>query len=41
LGEAIVGQGQPIDYWGVSYGTVIRFGLVNSEFSRSLATAFG
>ena len=33
LGDAIVGQGQRIDYWGVSYGTVIGFNFVNSEFS--------
>ena len=33
LGDAIVGQGQPIDYWGVSYGTVIGFNFVNSESS--------
>ena len=33
LGDAIVGQGQPIDYWGISYGTVIGFNFVNSEFS--------
>jgi hypothetical protein len=32
LGDSIVGQGQPIDYWGVSYGTVIGFNFVNSEF---------
>ena len=31
LGDAIVGQGQPIDYWGISYGTVIGFNFVNSE----------
>ena len=30
LGDAIVGQGQPIDYWGVSYGTVIGFNFINS-----------
>jgi pimeloyl-ACP methyl ester carboxylesterase len=41
LGDAIVGQGQPIDYWGVSYGTVIGFGLVNSELSKYVAAAFG
>jgi hypothetical protein len=31
LGDAIVGPGEPIDYWGVSYGTVIGFNFVNSE----------
>ena len=30
LGDAIVGKGEPIDYWGVSYGTVIGFNFVNS-----------
>lgn len=29
LGDAIVGKGKPIDYWGVSYGTVIGFNFVN------------
>ena len=33
LGDAIVGQGQPIDYWGISYGTVIGFNFINSESS--------
>jgi hypothetical protein len=33
LGDAIVGPGEPIDYWGVSYGTVIGFNFVNSECS--------
>ena len=32
LGDAIVGKGEPIDYWGVSYGTVIGFNFVNSKF---------
>lgn len=31
LGDAIVGKGEPIDYWGISYGTVIGFNFVNSE----------
>ena len=31
LGDAIVGQGQPIDYWGISYGTVVGFNFVNSK----------
>ena len=34
LGDAIVGQGEPIDYWGVSYGTVLGFNFLNSEFCR-------
>jgi len=32
LGDAILGEGEPIDYWGISYGTVIGFNFVNSEF---------
>ena len=31
LGDAIVGSGEPIDYWGVSYGTVVGFNFVNSK----------
>lgn len=31
LGDAIVGKGEPIDYWGISYGTVIGFNFVNSK----------
>ena len=34
LGDAIVGKSEPIDYWGISYGTVIGFNFVNSEFLR-------
>ena len=37
LGDAILGQGQPINYWGISYGTVIGFNFINSE-SLSLDT---
>ena len=33
LGDAIVGQGKPIDYWGISYGTVLGFNFINSKFS--------
>ena len=35
LGDAVVGQGQPIDCFGISYGTVIGFGFnfVNGELS--------
>ena len=36
LGDAIVGEGEPIDYWGFSYGTVIGFNFVNSKSLRSL-----
>ena len=33
LGDAIVGQGEPIDYWGISYGTVVGFNFINSKSS--------
>ncbi|KAF9793484.1 hypothetical protein BJ322DRAFT_132608 [Thelephora terrestris] len=29
LGDAIVGKGEPIDFWGVSYGTVVGFNFLN------------
>ena len=32
LGDAILGSGQPIDFWGFSYGTVIGFNFINSKF---------
>lgn len=35
LGDAIVGKDVPIDYWGVSYGTVLGFNFINSEFLQS------
>jgi len=31
LGDRIVGKGKPIDYWGLSYGTVIGINFLNSE----------
>ena len=36
LGDAIVGAGEPIDYWGVSYGTVLGFNFVNSKLPPHL-----
>ena len=36
LGDAILGEGEPINYWGVSYGTVVGFNFVNSKFPRLL-----
>lgn len=36
LGDAIVGKGEPIDYWGISYGTVLGFNFINSEFPAPL-----
>lgn len=32
LGDGLVGEGKPIDYWGFSYGTVIGANFLNSEF---------
>ena len=40
LGDAIVGKGEPIDYWGISYGTVIGFNFVNSKLLRPLRYTF-
>jgi len=31
LGDALVGKGEPIDFWGISYGTVLGFHFVNSK----------
>ena len=31
LGDAIVGQGELIDFWGISYGSLLGFSFVNSE----------
>ena len=36
LGDAIVGVGEPIDYWGISYGTVVGFNFINSKLFRPL-----
>ena len=36
LGDAIVGQGEPIDYWGTSYGTVLGFNFLNSKLNQLL-----
>jgi hypothetical protein len=34
LGDALVGKGEPIDFWGFSYGTVLGFHFLNSKFLR-------
>jgi len=31
LGDRLVGEGKPVDFWGFSYGTVIGYHLLNSE----------
>jgi len=36
LGDAIVGTGEPIDFWGLGYGTVVGFNFLNSESLQSL-----
>ena len=33
LGDKIVGPGQPINYWGFSYGTILGFHFINSEYT--------
>jgi hypothetical protein len=35
LGDAIVGPGELIDYWGFSYGTLLGFYFLNSKFLQS------
>ena len=40
LGDAILGKGEPINYWGISYGTVIGFNFMNSKFPRLLNRTF-
>ena len=34
LGDKIVGPGQPINYWGFSYGTFLGFHFMNSKCVR-------
>ena len=38
LGDALVGKGEPIDYWGFSYGTVLGFHFVNSKSLRPFSS---
>lgn len=33
LGDAIVGKDEPIDFWGISYGSFLGFNFVNGVFS--------
>ena len=40
LGDAILGKGEPIDYWGVSYGTVLGFNFINSKSLRPFERTF-
>ena len=40
LGDGIVGQGKPIDFWGFSYGTVIGINFLNSEFNLEYSYNF-
>ena len=39
LGDKIVGPGQPINYWGFSYGTIVGFHFINSEYACSVIGA--
>jgi len=34
LGDAILGEGEPINYWGISYGTILGFNFINSKFPK-------
>ena len=36
LGDKIVGPGQPIDYYGYSYGTVIGFHFLTRKLAEAL-----
>ena len=39
LGDAILGEGEPINFWGISYGSVVGFNFINSKFPRPLNDA--
>ena len=41
LGDKIIGPGQPINYWGFSYGTVVGFHFINSEYVCSIIGTLG
>jgi len=36
LGNAIVGASEPIDFWGLGYGTVVGFNFLNSKLLQPL-----
>lgn len=40
LGDALVGNGEPIDFWGFSYGTILGLNFVNSRLLRLLIAPF-
>ena len=40
LGGKIASPGQPINYWGFYYGTIVELHLINSEYVRSAIRIF-
>lgn len=41
LGDKIVGPGEAIDYWGFSYGSLLGFHFINSEYLGHITGPFG